>query len=164
MSYSTLYLLPEGGDMIEDCTTYRDYRNSFGTGPLIWRVLWERYCRVDPSEKFNLFFHVGQVWDIPNLPGVKQSHIQVLYSTCDGAIMHNNSIAEMAFAYRQFNGDFSQAFGDGICHTFAIARDLEEIATEHPDSHAFLMINSISGIVGADNPFYIKDLTEDMLT
>jgi len=153
MSYSALYLLPEGGDMLEDSIEYAEYRNAWGGGMVIWRCLWERYVKTPADEHFPLW-NMDPIWKLHKDPRVKPEHRDVLFFTFDGCILRHEYAESMADAFDVFSEDFAEELEGSLWHGPAIARDLRALGVAHPDMDVHLMVTSVSGICGGENPFY----------
>ena len=48
MSYTTLYLVPKKGSLID----FEEYKNSHGGAPFIWSALYDKYLK-DPNIKYD---------------------------------------------------------------------------------------------------------------
>lgn len=152
MSYSTLYMLPENGHMLEDSIEFADYKNSWGLGMFMWMALWEKYLKAEHGP-FNLM-NIQPLWDLQSDPRVSKSDWMVLFSSFDGCIIRGQALELLAKCYDAFTEDHKEFLEGKVWHGPQIAKDLRTVRANHPEMDVFLMVTSITGIAGHENPFY----------
>jgi len=122
MSYTTLYKVPESGEI----QTYKEYGNAFRSAWLVWDTMSKLYLKKDAVEFMLKGDHAMQpVWDLWKDPSVPESHRIVMASTFDKVMVRRENLERLASAYDAY----SRAVEDAG-HIEAMASDLRELARD----------------------------------
>lgn len=157
MSYTSICRLPPKGDMIKDHVEYGVYRNAWGGAMVIWKSLWEKYCRQSDEDKFPLGGDLEPLWGLTGRDDVELWEKFLLQVTCDGVIFRSKAIPLLAKCFDAFTEEHAEALEGKVWHGVEMAEDLRKLHEEFPEDDVFLIATSVSGICGADNPLYIPE-------
>jgi hypothetical protein len=139
MSYSTLYAIYR-----TTATDLREYRNSWGTGPLIWDFLCQRYLDMPGWSLTN----DARLWKLavdPSVPaGLRACHVL----TFDYALVSREMLPDMAALVAEGAALFADFAADRANHFPAIAADLASIKLSKKAIGAGLNCTSVADTWG----------------
>ena len=150
MSYTTLYLVPESGEI----RTYREYRNAFRSAWLVWDTMSKMYLHKDAIEFVisNRYDDALQpVWDLWKNPNVPMSHRLVMASTFDRVMVRRKNLTRLADAYDQYSKEVKDPG-----HILIMADDLRILADDPACFAACWCQTSVSSDI-----WYVRESLED---
>ena len=125
MSYTTLYLVPESGEI----RTYREYHNASRFAWLVWDTMSKLYLHKGAIEFMISGNHADDalqpVWDLWKNPNVPMNHRLVMASTFDRVMVRRENLPRLADAYEQY----SKAVKDPG-HILTMVNDLRSLAND----------------------------------
>lgn len=126
------------GDKAE---TMKEFRNSWGSAPIIWDVFCQRHLGTHP---YSFMQHIDEMWPVYKKPEVPEFAKAVILMTYDNALIYRKDFARAAEDLRWFL-DVYRIPEDRVNHWYAII----EILEHNPDVPAigFWMTSVV------ENPF-----------
>lgn len=125
MSYTSLYGVPLQGCL----RTVSEYRNGWGSAPVIWDFIWDKYLRTRETEKnhesaMHPNGNLKKICDMANEGKLLEYERICVHLTCDGCIIRKEDFAKVSDAldtmYLATNN------GVYVNHLKAIASDLRD--------------------------------------
>jgi len=102
MSYTTLYKVPESGEIVVS----REFHNAFRGGYLIWENLAKRYLGVNSVALLLLHDGMEDVWKLAERGDVPWAHKVALMTTFDGVMVRRENLPRLIDALEQYARDF----------------------------------------------------------
>lgn len=140
MSYSTLYSVPESGQI----ENYKEYRNGWGTAPVIWDHIIDKY-KLKGEHEYSLMPSVmKKLFDMIN-----ETHEKILpwervclALTCDRMILKRENFFKASDALEKFHTATHSP--ERVNHLLQISKDLIELAKDDSVYGACFIWTSVS--------------------
>lgn len=116
MSYTTLYLVPESGEIRE----YAEYRNAYGLAAYCWTSLCDRY--LDGVQWILSDDAIKRLWGLAKDGRMPEHHKIALRTTFDNVMVRRENLLRVGDAFDQFVKDFPP--GKQACSLSKQAADL----------------------------------------
>lgn len=146
MSYSTLYAVYR-----TTATPLFEYRNAWGTGPVIWDYLQKRYL---PSDSKNWIFGEPRLWDLATDPSVPLSLRACHAITFDFAMVPSDYLKQFAELLIE-GGQILE--GDTVNHFPEIGRNLRDLRLPKRAIGVGLNCTSVSDSWGEQRKHWSRD-------
>lgn len=130
MSYSSLFVIDEDGD-VQD--TGKEYRNGHGYAMPVWTYLARKYLK-QPGEDAHKFwvrwYYEGKIEPVFKLkadPRLERWEWIVLLTSFDHALVKKENFQETIEAFRMLHGQYKAIEPGNVCHYEEMANDIERM-------------------------------------
>lgn len=134
MSSSTVYAI----DDVFSCTTIAEYKNSWGSAPVIWKYLFEKYIQpnlVDP-EWANFLSHSKEVFALYETDLLQEWEKICLALTFDYALIRKQDVEKICESlYEMWKNTFDC---DSVNHLQKLVKDLQDFYSEEDNSNYYI--------------------------
>ena len=112
MSYTTLYLVPEKGEIIE----FEEYRNSWGSAPFIWSALFDKYLKSPNDPPYTSWMSQSErLWKLAEKGGPLNKNEKIcLMSTFDKVMVKKKNLPQLIDAFTWFYKHYKKT--GVVCH------------------------------------------------
>lgn len=128
MSYTTLYLVPESGEIRE----FAEYRNAYGSAAYCWTSLCDRY--LGGLQWILSADAVKRLWRLASDGRMPEHHKTALQATFDNVMVRRENLGKVAKAFEAFVEDFPP--GQQACSLLKQAADLRRMYLDDPECFA----------------------------
>lgn len=128
MSYSTLHIVDDDGDICDDS----QYANSWGFAAMIWSALVKKYAAqipgIDPADRYltSNFDNWPRLWKATDALPLEPWERDVLVATYDRAMVRGADLVRMAESMEAFQATHAEQ--NRVCTLNAIAARLRDLA------------------------------------
>ncbi len=150
MSHTSIYTFKADGTYKE----VAEFGNAWGSAPMIWVSLFERWATFDPRKYENAISNPDKVWALSDDERIPLDHRVVLISTYDKRAVRKADLPALAKLYRQFHAAYLVPEGKTMVggrmvayswsHLPAMADKFEELAKTDIEG-VFVWWTSVSG-------------------
>ena len=124
MSYSTLYLVPELGEIEE----FEEFRNGHGSAPVVWDYLFEKYITLGPGEYRHEQYE--KTWELVKDDRLSKNEKISLVFTFDHFMCKKKDFDTLSMALREMGLIYLVKKPTYVNHLVAIADALDKMKND----------------------------------